>query len=79
MQRGDLCDMRLELHHRSRKCIAQTGNELKEGQVAIADPASDEMAVALRIALKQPEEIVAYWPALIDKTVVQPCVELVDV
>ncbi|HEY6207883.1 MAG TPA: acyclic terpene utilization AtuA family protein, partial [Gemmatimonadales bacterium] len=27
----------------------------------------------------KPEEIVAYWPALIDKTVVQPCVELVDV
>ena len=27
----------------------------------------------------KPEEIVAYWPALIDKTVVQPCVNLVDV
>ncbi len=27
----------------------------------------------------KPEEIVAYWPALIDKKVVEPCVELVDV
>jgi hypothetical protein len=27
----------------------------------------------------KPEEIVAYWPALIDKAVVHPCVELVDV
>jgi len=27
----------------------------------------------------KPEEIVAYWPALIDARVVQPCVELVDV
>jgi hypothetical protein len=27
----------------------------------------------------KPEEIVAYWPALIDKALVQPCVELVDV
>ena len=27
----------------------------------------------------KPEEIVAYWPALIDRRVVQPCVELVDV
>jgi hypothetical protein len=27
----------------------------------------------------KPEEIVAYWPALIDKSLVQPCVELVDV
>jgi hypothetical protein len=27
----------------------------------------------------KPEEIVAYWPALIDKDVVEPCVELVDV
>ena len=26
----------------------------------------------------KPEEIVAYWPALIDKKVVQPCVELVE-
>ncbi len=26
----------------------------------------------------KPEEIVAYWPALIDKTLVEPCVELVD-
>jgi acyclic terpene utilization AtuA family protein len=26
----------------------------------------------------KPEEIVAYWPALIDKTVVEPCVELVE-
>jgi hypothetical protein len=27
----------------------------------------------------KPEEIVAYWPALIDKSLVHPCVELVDV
>jgi hypothetical protein len=27
----------------------------------------------------RPEEIVAYWPALIDKTLVEPCVEIVDV
>jgi hypothetical protein len=27
----------------------------------------------------KPEEIVAYWPALIDRRVVQPCVELVEV
>ncbi|HEU5262755.1 MAG TPA: acyclic terpene utilization AtuA family protein [Gemmatimonadales bacterium] len=27
----------------------------------------------------KPEEIVAYWPALIDKQVVEPCVELVEV
>ena len=27
----------------------------------------------------KPEEIVAYWPALIDRRVVQPCVEVVDV
>ena len=27
----------------------------------------------------KPEEIVAYWPALIDKDMVEPCVELVDV
>ena len=27
----------------------------------------------------KPEEIVAYWPALIDKEVVKPCVELVEV
>jgi len=26
----------------------------------------------------KPEEIVAYWPALIDKQLVEPCVELVD-
>jgi hypothetical protein len=27
----------------------------------------------------KPEEIVAYWPALIDRNLVEPCVELVDV
>jgi hypothetical protein len=27
----------------------------------------------------KPEEIVAYWPALIDKGMVEPCVELVEV
>jgi acyclic terpene utilization AtuA family protein len=27
----------------------------------------------------KPEEIVAYWPALIDKSMVEPCVEFVDV
>ena len=27
----------------------------------------------------KPEEIVAYWPALLDKHIVEPCVELVDV
>ncbi len=27
----------------------------------------------------KPEEIVAYWPALIDKNVVEPCVEIVEV
>lgn len=27
----------------------------------------------------KPEEIVAYWPALLDKRLVQPCVEIVDV
>ncbi|HEX4599783.1 MAG TPA: acyclic terpene utilization AtuA family protein [Gemmatimonadales bacterium] len=27
----------------------------------------------------KPEEIVAYWPALIDRDMVEPCVELVDV
>ncbi len=27
----------------------------------------------------KPEEIVAYWPALIDKRVVQPCVEMLEV
>ena len=27
----------------------------------------------------RPEEIVAYWPALIDKQVVEPCVEIVEV
>jgi hypothetical protein len=27
----------------------------------------------------KPEEIVAYWPALIDKRMVEPCVELLDV
>jgi len=27
----------------------------------------------------KPEEIVAYWPALIDKREVQPCVELLGV
>ena len=27
----------------------------------------------------RPEEIVAYWPALIDKTLVEPCVAIVDV
>jgi hypothetical protein len=27
----------------------------------------------------KPEEIVAYWPALIDKGIVEPCVELVEV
>jgi hypothetical protein len=27
----------------------------------------------------KPEEIVAYWPALLDKRMVQPCVEIVDV
>ena len=27
----------------------------------------------------KPEEIVAYWPALIDKRAVQPCVEMLEV
>src|SRR2546430_801464 len=27
----------------------------------------------------KPEEIVAYWPALLDKGMVEPCVEVVDV
>ena len=27
----------------------------------------------------KPEEIVAYWPALLDKHMVEPCVEFVDV
>jgi hypothetical protein len=27
----------------------------------------------------KPEEIVAYWPALIDRRVVTPCVEIIDV
>jgi hypothetical protein len=27
----------------------------------------------------KPEEIVAYWPALIDREMVEPCVELVEV
>ena len=27
----------------------------------------------------KPEEIVAYWPALIDKTLVTPAVEIMDV
>jgi hypothetical protein len=27
----------------------------------------------------KPEEIVAYWPALIDKEAVQACVEIVEV
>ena len=27
----------------------------------------------------KPEEIVAYWPALLDKSMVEPCVELVEV
>src|ERR1051325_1788291 len=29
--------------------------------------------------LPKPEEIVAYWPALLDKSMVEPCVELVEV
>jgi len=27
----------------------------------------------------KPEEIVAYWPALLDKGMVEPCVEVVEV
>jgi len=27
----------------------------------------------------KPEEIVAYWPALVDKRMVEPCVEIVEV
>jgi len=27
----------------------------------------------------KPEEIVAYWPALLDRRMVEPCVEVVDV
>ena len=27
----------------------------------------------------KPEQIVAYWPALVDKRMVEPCVEIVDV
>jgi hypothetical protein len=27
----------------------------------------------------KPEEIVAYWPALLDRRTVEPCVEVVDV
>src|SRR5258705_352807 len=27
----------------------------------------------------KPEEIVAYWPALLDRDMVEPCVEVVDV
>ena len=46
--------LRFEPCHRAREGVAQPGNELKKRQVAIADPAADEMAVALRVAFEHP-------------------------
>ena len=48
---------RFEPRHRSRKGIAQAGNKLKQRQIAITDPAADEMAVALRVAFENPLKI----------------------
>src|SRR5260370_42588504 len=55
--RSNAREARFELRHRPREGIAQTGNELKQRQVAIAGPASQEIAVTLQIALDHPSEI----------------------
>src|SRR5829696_5182420 len=46
-----------ELRHRAREGIAQSGNQLKQRELAITDPAADEMAVALRVLFEHPLEI----------------------
>src|SRR5437588_171175 len=57
MQRGDARKASFEPRHRARERIAQPGNELKQRQVAIADPPSDQIAVGPRVALDDPLEI----------------------
>src|SRR5947208_9545224 len=57
MQRGDARKASFEPRHPARERIAQPGNELKQRQVAIADPPSDQIAVAPRVALDDPFEI----------------------
>src|SRR2546423_9194760 len=57
MQRGYARKAAFEPRHRARERIAQPGNELNQRQVAIADPPSDQIAVAPRVALDDPFEI----------------------
>src|SRR5437660_11185684 len=57
MQRGYARKASFEQSHRARERIAQPGNELKQRQVAIADPPADQIAVAPRVALDDPFEI----------------------
>src|SRR5438477_11203643 len=57
MQRGYARKASFEPRHRTRERIAQPGNELKQRQVAIADPPADQIAVARRVALDDPFEI----------------------
>jgi hypothetical protein len=51
MQCGDSRKAGFQSPHRPRKGITQAGDELKQRQVAIADAAPDEMAIALRVVL----------------------------
>src|SRR5947209_20606035 len=68
MQRGYARKASFEPRHRARERIAQPGNELKQRQVAIADPPADQIAVALRVALDDPFEIAEIFRnAVVDK------------
>src|SRR4051794_30993569 len=57
VQGGDARKARFKPRHCPREGIAQPGHELKQRQVAIAHPASDEMAVALRVAFEHAVEV----------------------
>src|SRR5207237_9247091 len=57
MQRGYARKASFQPRHRAWERIAQPGNELKQRQIAIADPPSDQIAVAPRVVLDDPFEI----------------------
>src|SRR4051794_34496000 len=57
VQRDNPEKVLFEPRHRSRKGVAQAGDKLKQRQIAITEPAPDEMAVALRVAFENPLEI----------------------
>ncbi len=53
-------------------------DQLPEVQLRVGVRSPDKAAVE-RFTREIPEEIVAYWPALLDKGMVEPCVEVVEV